>query len=199
MVATVLVGKAQGSPVSSPGFSIFGKAAGVQARRRICATGLWTSGLVLHDSVVPRSTQEMVYRLSRHADSSSDIWTLIGCYSQAHFPDNTRGGTYIGCGVLERGQMLDPQLSLQYVLRVWRPGRIEEPARDPGALHLRRERTGAGYRHSRAHPQFATAQGGPQTRKAASVSRSPSVQEERRVRTGARGTGAQRPMARGVQ
>lgn len=118
MTITVIVGKDRSGPgVTAKIFEPeqrYGVPVGPDLRTKIV-----TDWALLHGSVIPTSSNQMVYRISRHLLHADTVWTWVGCYGQAHFPNNARGGTYIGCGVLEAADMVDSDAALQYVLQVF--------------------------------------------------------------------------------
>ena len=118
MVATVLVGRsATGPGVTAKIFNLrdAGASQADSDTLRHKAVNEWA---LLNGAVVPTTPSEMIIKLSRHAIAKDQVWTWIACYGTARFPDNERGGTYIGCGVLERDEFLDATRTLQYVIDI---------------------------------------------------------------------------------
>lgn len=112
MVATVLIGKdSKGAGVVAKIFDGAQVDGGITRDLRGTIANRW---VLLDGALVLKTTNDMVIRLSRHAASDGAIWTWLGCYQQASFPDNVRGGTYIGSGVVEQGHLLHARAAVSY-------------------------------------------------------------------------------------
>lgn len=73
--------------------------------------------LLLGQGCVPTGPLDRVVKLATLVnDGNVRMW--FGCYFAADFPDNSRGGTYVGAGVLVDGTFISIEAATRYVLQI---------------------------------------------------------------------------------
>ncbi len=73
--------------------------------------------VLLGQGSVPVAPQERVVKFITMVDEGS-VYMWFGCYCAANFPDNDRGGTYVGAGVLVEGTLISLSAATRYVLQI---------------------------------------------------------------------------------